>query len=54
MEDILCENLKIFTLNFILTLVEMCDYNVKIISKQMFDILVILIFLQKVRIVSLR
>ena len=32
----------------------MCDYKVKIISKQMFDILVILIFLQKVRIVSFR
>ena len=39
---------------FNLTLVEMCDYKVKIISKQMLDILVILIFLQKVRIFSLR
>ena len=39
---------------FNLTLVEMCDYKVKIISKQMFDILVILIFLHKVRTVSFR
>ena len=39
---------------FNITLVEMCDYKVKIISKRMFDILVILIFLQKVRIFIFR